>query len=874
VRIGLGLAITSGRGVAAPVADFTGTPTSITAPAAVTFTDATTGVVASRSWNFGDGGTSTSQNPSHTYSAPGAYTVTLTATGPGGSHTKTRTSYVTVGTLLDLFTTAVAAGSFTGSRTCEGVGSWSTVTNAGAAMSVANARLTLSGTPAGANDGILSGALTRSDGLAFIVGIPTATGVGTVGGGSTRWGFVSTNAVNGTNEASCLYTSAFSGTVGLTMLNTGNTSIVPNWAGGTVAGGESAVVLRTTGAAIFVRASGGDWRLGFVDPVSTPAATVYPRITLSNTAHAMTFDTASVVRLGAGVQADAHAHRAYSAITAGAFTASADNFVFARRTVAAAEQFEVVFRKTDASNYWTARFHQGDALPFKIIETVAGVPTTVASSATAIAAAAHNFAVRFEGARIDIYEAGVARASYTTAATGLSATTASVSHDCTLGSWPITLPAAALAAFASAYPYGNPPTTTVYVSKNLAAASLAFDPATDQGTGGGARGYPTFAAAYTDVSTSGTIYLMDGVHTGKDTASGANACAFAVSKNLTVRGYNGRAAAFLAINAADPPLVSAGNVGRVVRVSGSASVIFRDLTVRGTHDSYGDNLSEDTDICIAWDSTGTYTIEDCDFELMGHSSFKPGAAYNTASALRRCRFRAGGFTQRDHHIYDPQGGGTYEHNDFDGATGFGLHVYDDVVRALVVRANVFRRCGGGDLVPTGGGGWLISTGADHVFANNTTIGCRGQGGGIWWKDYGNTGTIVFKNNVFDDNEDSFLGVPLDLTLDACSLAGSNNFLTAVRVSSGGFAYTPTSDSAADPLLVDATGDDFGDARLQDGSPCINAGALVSGVSLLDPASTTVPSPASPVISSVGACGAFASGTGDSGGGGGGGGGGG
>ena len=36
-------------------------------------------------WDFGDGTTSTDQNPSKTYSNPGTYTVKLTAVGPGGT---------------------------------------------------------------------------------------------------------------------------------------------------------------------------------------------------------------------------------------------------------------------------------------------------------------------------------------------------------------------------------------------------------------------------------------------------------------------------------------------------------------------------------------------------------------------------------------------------------------------------------------------------------------------------------------------------------------------------------------------------------------------------------------------------------------------
>lgn len=80
----------------APVANFTGNPTSGVAPLTVQFTDASTGTITSRSWNFGDGGTSTAQNPARTYSAAGVYTVTLTVSGPGGSNTSIKTSYITV----------------------------------------------------------------------------------------------------------------------------------------------------------------------------------------------------------------------------------------------------------------------------------------------------------------------------------------------------------------------------------------------------------------------------------------------------------------------------------------------------------------------------------------------------------------------------------------------------------------------------------------------------------------------------------------------------------------------------------------------------------------------------------------------------------
>lgn len=50
----------------------------------VTFTDLTLNSPTSWSWNFGDGGTSTLQNPLHTYTADGTYTVCLTATNALG----------------------------------------------------------------------------------------------------------------------------------------------------------------------------------------------------------------------------------------------------------------------------------------------------------------------------------------------------------------------------------------------------------------------------------------------------------------------------------------------------------------------------------------------------------------------------------------------------------------------------------------------------------------------------------------------------------------------------------------------------------------------------------------------------------------------
>ncbi|WP_235284827.1 PKD domain-containing protein, partial [Methanosarcina sp. 2.H.T.1A.15] len=71
-----------------PIADFTANPTSGSAPLSVLFTDRSQNAT-SRSWNFGDGTTSTDRNPAHTYSLAGDYTVNLTAVNTNGTDSKT-----------------------------------------------------------------------------------------------------------------------------------------------------------------------------------------------------------------------------------------------------------------------------------------------------------------------------------------------------------------------------------------------------------------------------------------------------------------------------------------------------------------------------------------------------------------------------------------------------------------------------------------------------------------------------------------------------------------------------------------------------------------------------------------------------------------
>ena len=71
-------------------ADFSATSTSGKAPLTVQFKDLSTGNPGLWLWNFGDGDTSKLQNPSHSYTQAGAYTVTLTANNDAGSNTATK----------------------------------------------------------------------------------------------------------------------------------------------------------------------------------------------------------------------------------------------------------------------------------------------------------------------------------------------------------------------------------------------------------------------------------------------------------------------------------------------------------------------------------------------------------------------------------------------------------------------------------------------------------------------------------------------------------------------------------------------------------------------------------------------------------------
>ncbi|MGA9029817.1 MAG: PKD domain-containing protein, partial [Methanoregula sp.] len=106
--------ITATKAASVPIVSFVTNVTSGSPPLSVQFLDTSTNSPSSWVWSFGDGGTSASPNPVHTYTTQGSYAVTLTATNSAGSNTSSVSNFITINQVtvvpMALFKTTVTSG--------------------------------------------------------------------------------------------------------------------------------------------------------------------------------------------------------------------------------------------------------------------------------------------------------------------------------------------------------------------------------------------------------------------------------------------------------------------------------------------------------------------------------------------------------------------------------------------------------------------------------------------------------------------------------------------------------------------------------------------------------------------------------------------
>lgn len=99
----LGLSILASlAAVSAPTSSFTASTPNPAANSIVQFTDTSAGGPTTWAWDFGDGATSTQQNPTHVWAAPGSFSVRLTAGNASGSNSAVLAVTVTAETVLRL----------------------------------------------------------------------------------------------------------------------------------------------------------------------------------------------------------------------------------------------------------------------------------------------------------------------------------------------------------------------------------------------------------------------------------------------------------------------------------------------------------------------------------------------------------------------------------------------------------------------------------------------------------------------------------------------------------------------------------------------------------------------------------------------------
>lgn len=183
-------------GALAPVASFTASSTSGSAPLPLSFnaggsSDAD-GAIVGYSWNFGDGSTASGITASKTYSSAGSYSVVLTVTDDSGlTSTSSQTITVTAPPLqaLSVSSVAVTATPLRNGYRCSAQVS---IVNAASTAPVASASVT----------GAWSGTVTGT-----VSGVTGSNGVATLSSGNTKKRGTCTYTVNGVTASGYSYSS-------------------------------------------------------------------------------------------------------------------------------------------------------------------------------------------------------------------------------------------------------------------------------------------------------------------------------------------------------------------------------------------------------------------------------------------------------------------------------------------------------------------------------------------------------------------------------------------------------------------------------------------------------------------------------------------
>jgi PKD repeat protein len=138
------------------------------------------GLIASYAWDFGDGATSSSVNPSHTYATVGPFTVTLTVTDNGGlTNSISKTVTTTAPGVTTLASDSFSRTAATGWGTADLGGAW-TVSSA-SLFSVANGTGSVSLKTAGSGPTAYLAALSQTN---VNVVIDTSSNAAATGGGN------------------------------------------------------------------------------------------------------------------------------------------------------------------------------------------------------------------------------------------------------------------------------------------------------------------------------------------------------------------------------------------------------------------------------------------------------------------------------------------------------------------------------------------------------------------------------------------------------------------------------------------------------------------------------------------------------------------